>query len=315
MVTISVLITAYNRRNFIADAIRSVLNQTLKNDEFEIVVVKNFADPSIDELIQKNSIVSLLKGECSIGEMMHDGLKLCRGEIIALLDDDDMFEPAKLQKLKKIFSENENLCYYRNGYNEMDSQGNIISPKHRAGSLKIMRWTQALHMQSNKLRMNASCISFRKDVIENQYEVIRRINGAPDLALFYLAQDGECNFCLDPEPLTRYRIHGLSAMHSGNRNDYAREIETLNVLTESIRSKDILNDIERTKLRLSVLSAYKSGNLSRSYSHKLLKRFFKFPPRKVSDLFFLTVLLISSASSYVGNKVLHWIDKRGPKYR
>lgn len=314
MVTISVLITAYNRRNFIADAVRSVLNQTLKNDEFEIVVVKNFADPSIDELIQKNSIISLLMGECSIGEMMHDGLKLCRGEIIALLDDDDMFEPAKLQKLKKIFSENENLCYYRNGYNEMDSQGNIISPKHRAGSLKIMRWAQALHMQSNKLRMNASCISFRKDVIENKYDVIGRINGAPDLALFYLAQEEECNFCLDPEPLTRYRIHGLSAIHSRNRNDYAREIETLNVLAESIRNKKALDDLERTKLRLSVLSAYKSGNLNRSYSLKLLRRFFKFPPRKVSDIFFLTVVLISSASPFAGDKVLHWIDIRGPKY-
>lgn len=314
MVTVSVLITAYNRKNFITDAIHSSLDQTLQRNEYEIVVVKNFTDDHIDEMIGKNSIVSLLMGECSIGEMMHEGLKLCKGEIIALLDDDDMFEPTKLQKLKDVFGENKNLCYYRNGYNEIDSQGRIISSKRRTGIRKIMSGLQALHMQSNKLRMNASCISFRRDIIENNYDMIGKINGAPDLALFYMAQNQACNFCLDAEPLTRYRIHNLSAIHSRNRNDYAREIETLNVIAESIKNKEVLKDLERTTLRLSVLSAYKSGNLNRSYSLKCIKGFLKLFPRKVSDLFFFAVVIVSLASPDAGRKVLDWIDMRGPRY-
>jgi Glycosyl transferase family 2. len=44
MVEISVTITAYNRKDFYMDAIKSVLNQTLPNDKYEIIFVSNFRD-------------------------------------------------------------------------------------------------------------------------------------------------------------------------------------------------------------------------------------------------------------------------------
>ena len=41
---ISVIVTAYNRRQYLPDALRSLEAQTLSKDKFEVIVVKNFED-------------------------------------------------------------------------------------------------------------------------------------------------------------------------------------------------------------------------------------------------------------------------------
>jgi len=45
---ISVLITAYNRREYLAQAVASALNQSLSEELYEIILTKNF-DSSDDE--------------------------------------------------------------------------------------------------------------------------------------------------------------------------------------------------------------------------------------------------------------------------
>ena len=55
---ISVIITAYNRRDYLIDAMNSVLSQTLKKERYEVIVVKNFYDKELDEFIYKNGFIS-----------------------------------------------------------------------------------------------------------------------------------------------------------------------------------------------------------------------------------------------------------------
>jgi glycosyltransferase involved in cell wall biosynthesis len=50
---ISVIISAYNRKEFLKNAIRSVYNQLLDKGLYEVVVVKNFEDKDIDDYIAK----------------------------------------------------------------------------------------------------------------------------------------------------------------------------------------------------------------------------------------------------------------------
>lgn len=39
---ISVIVTAYNRKQFILEALNSIVNQTLSKDKYEVIVTKNF---------------------------------------------------------------------------------------------------------------------------------------------------------------------------------------------------------------------------------------------------------------------------------
>jgi glycosyltransferase involved in cell wall biosynthesis len=49
---ISVIIVAYNRREFIRETVKSVANQTLPKDEYELIVVKNFEDAYVDDVVK-----------------------------------------------------------------------------------------------------------------------------------------------------------------------------------------------------------------------------------------------------------------------
>ena len=87
---ISVIITAYNIKEFLLNAIKSVLKQTLEKKYYEIIVIKNFLDKDIDDLIDEKKIKHILM-EGTLGEFLYKGISEANGEIISFLDDDDLF--------------------------------------------------------------------------------------------------------------------------------------------------------------------------------------------------------------------------------
>ncbi|MGC8544043.1 MAG: glycosyltransferase, partial [Vulcanisaeta sp.] len=64
---ISVVITAYNRREFLKYAVKSVINQTLDKSLYEIIVVKNFRDPEVDHVVESNRGKIIEAGDEPIG--------------------------------------------------------------------------------------------------------------------------------------------------------------------------------------------------------------------------------------------------------
>jgi glycosyltransferase involved in cell wall biosynthesis len=60
---ISVIITAHNRRGFLLEVVNSALNQTLPEDEYEIIVVKNFEDERIDKFLEEHSVRNIIVKE------------------------------------------------------------------------------------------------------------------------------------------------------------------------------------------------------------------------------------------------------------
>jgi len=76
---ISVIITAYNRKEFLLDAFNSALNQTLGRDKYEIIVTKNFTDNKMDSYIERNCGKLVFFEEGSMGEQIADALKYAKG--------------------------------------------------------------------------------------------------------------------------------------------------------------------------------------------------------------------------------------------
>lgn len=99
---VSVIMPAYNAERFIAEAIDSVLNQTVKN--IELIVVDDCSSDGtcriVEEYTQKDSRVKLLRNEhnLQVAQTRNRGLEICRGEYVALLDSDDLWYPTKLEK-------------------------------------------------------------------------------------------------------------------------------------------------------------------------------------------------------------------------
>ena len=102
--TLSVIVTAYNRKEFLLEALQSAVNQTLKRDKYEIICIKNFKDAKIDKYIKDNGIISILEKEKPVGEYLYIATKKAKGKVLVFLDDDDLFSKDKLKRVHFAFS-------------------------------------------------------------------------------------------------------------------------------------------------------------------------------------------------------------------
>lgn len=95
---VSVIIPAYNGTQFLGEAIASVLEQTYAN--FEIIVVDDCSADGTGDAVRQfaDPRVKYIRHDKNRGAVAarRTGIGVSSGEIIALLDQDDLFHPAKL---------------------------------------------------------------------------------------------------------------------------------------------------------------------------------------------------------------------------
>lgn len=111
----SVLMTVYKNDNpqYFKLALNSMINQTKKPNE--IVLVNDGPIPKtlqniIDELNFDNIINQIeLKENVGLGLALNEGLKVCKNELIARMDSDDISLPERCAKQVKEFEKNNKL--------------------------------------------------------------------------------------------------------------------------------------------------------------------------------------------------------------
>jgi glycosyltransferase involved in cell wall biosynthesis len=94
--SVSVVITTYNQAEFIADTVRSALNQTYPHREV-IVVDDGSTDETVARLAPFRDSVTLVRQENQgVAGSRNTGVRSATGDLIAFLDGDDLWEPDKL---------------------------------------------------------------------------------------------------------------------------------------------------------------------------------------------------------------------------
>ena len=111
---VSVLIGNYNYEKFIDKAINSALNQTYPNIEV-IVVDDGSTDGSLEIIANyKERIISVLKENGGQASTFNAGFAASQGDIICLLDSDDVFLSEKIAEVVEAFEFNKDLgwCFH-----------------------------------------------------------------------------------------------------------------------------------------------------------------------------------------------------------
>jgi glycosyltransferase involved in cell wall biosynthesis len=104
---VSILVGNYNYASYIGQTIQSVLNQTYQN--WELIVCddgsKDGSVPIIEGYSQQESRILLLcKPNGGHTSALNAAYSACRGDIICLLDSDDLYTPEMLEKVTAAFS-------------------------------------------------------------------------------------------------------------------------------------------------------------------------------------------------------------------
>jgi len=233
---ISVVITAYNRKEFLLDAFNSALNQTLSKDKYEIIVTKNFTDDKIDGYIKKNGgkLVFFEKG--NIGEQIVDALKYASGEVICFLEDDDLFTKEKLHHVYNIFSKNVNLGYIHNSEYFIDKNGKKINTKinryEKNKSFVLMNKDKKILKlikaeQDYNPIFNPSSIAIRKLLLINYLRYLKNLKANQDGFMYFVALNSDFDLYFTNKKLTYYRLHSSTSISFDSYKNFKERLVQL----------------------------------------------------------------------------------------
>jgi glycosyltransferase involved in cell wall biosynthesis len=93
---VSVVIPSYNCGRFLPETLDSVLSQTFK--DYEIIVIDDGSTDNTEQIVKPytNSITYLRGPNKGASAARNSGMKIARGELVAFLDADDLWDSEKL---------------------------------------------------------------------------------------------------------------------------------------------------------------------------------------------------------------------------
>jgi len=208
---ISVIVTAYNRKHYLLNAVNSAINQMLPKEFYEIIVAKNFYDDFIDAKLKETGIRTIYSDQRKSGAMVADAVGEAQGDVISFLDDDDEFVPMKLESVFRAFQMGAD--YHYNNQKTMNELGQVAEGRIRPSFFTGDKQRYLNFLIKRRLAFNSSSISIRKKIVEKEIEALKRINISVDT--FYLVcylLHGDKLF-YDGRPLTVYRVRSKQKNH------------------------------------------------------------------------------------------------------
>ncbi|MBB4077525.1 glycosyltransferase involved in cell wall biosynthesis [Lewinella aquimaris] len=128
----SVIITTYNRPNYLVEAIQSVIDQSF--EDWELIVIDDGSNPTSEFYVRRFNCSEKIKyryqNNKGPGPARQHGIDLAQGEYICLLDDDDYYLPNHLQVLNESIQLSGNTsAIYKTGIIELQTTGaKVFSP-------------------------------------------------------------------------------------------------------------------------------------------------------------------------------------------
>ena len=276
---ISVIITAYNRKQFLPDAINSALHQTLDRYPFEIIVVSNFY-VNVSHFDKSNKIRTfLMDGE--MGEFLFAGLSKAKYNVVTFMDDDDTFDQGKFSRIMEVFISNPELCYYHNGVSYVDyvnrriDYARLVEKRYRSINNKCLilnpkSSTKAIRSAlDNSGDFNLSSISIRKECYLKYLIILNKIKSNPEGFFFWAGIISMGQLMIDGLKLTNYRVHETTESGPLNFKSKAK------VVSRQIYTYDlILNFIDSNPTKYKTTKEIKKWIYLIKYEYELLLSIF-----------------------------------------
>ena len=222
---ISVIIPAYNRDRYVAQAVASVESQRTPGDRPEVIVVTNldlpvnqFSGPGVPPRVVHSD-------DPRFGGMISVAVREASGEVVAFLDDDDLWFEGKLGRVESMFSGRADLVLYHNQSRPIDARGTPLPVSldapgrraHRPREASVFTAARASYADIRRavlwgMDTNHSSMAIRRTVLLENLDILQRIQKSADSFMFYAALASGGAVVEDPRPLTGYRVHSENSM-------------------------------------------------------------------------------------------------------
>jgi glycosyltransferase involved in cell wall biosynthesis len=238
---VTALINTYNYGRYLPFAINSVLNQTYPNIEI-IVVDDGSTDQTPRVLAEYAGRVRAIRVENGgQGQAFNIGIPQARGELLMLLDADDMWLPEKVERMVGLAAKRPDAGMLYHRYYNIDQKGNVTSPPCPPSPVDG-------HFRSKYIRGGGHWWCPITSVLTLRTHHIKQALPIPTYAVREGADTVVTDFCAMtteiasiPDVLTHRRLHGSNLYAAGRDNTWQR--------TKEIRE----SDVRRVEWRMSTL--------------------------------------------------------------
>ncbi len=194
-IEISVIVAAYNSQDYIGRCLRSLIDQSISKDKYEIVIVNDGSEDFTDYALSlfknpSDSLIKVIKNERNLGlpASLNKGIELSKGNLIVRVDSDDYVNRNFLAALRLYLDVYKDISAVACDYILVDKFENI------------------LEVISSKDHPIACGIMFRKDKLIDigLYNKSFKFNEEKELMMRFQKKFKLHNLNL---PLYRYRKH------------------------------------------------------------------------------------------------------------
>jgi len=196
-VAISVVIAAHTRVKFLSEAVRSVARQSPD----EILVVKFTEDPELDRELTRLGATVVRTREPYQGGKIAEGIARATGDAVALLDDDDVFLPGKVARMRSAFAD-PRVVFYTNRYLPFTREPPAPRP---SDPIRLYHTVGGNQFREGLKPVLSSCLAARRSMMQPWLDDLRRLTIA-DHTMFMMAVLERKWMAMDPSVLTGYRV-------------------------------------------------------------------------------------------------------------
>jgi len=246
MPKVSVCSSSYNHEKYVSEAVQSVLDQTLQ--DFELIITDDFSTDKTVEKIQQfdDPRITLFRHESNRGNMVasENCFKHSRGEYIAWLTTDDVYEPHMLATLSQHLDKNRDLLGVFGQPSFIDEDGNPIDYDYPTGGEAFNRFQHLNNLFKEKNYFCCPAAMIRRSTFEKLGYYPRFLRQIHDMAhwirmLFY------GDLVILPDRVLKFRIRRNNANAGSETPENRRRInfeifENLQQFVENIRDIDLL---------------------------------------------------------------------------
>jgi glycosyltransferase involved in cell wall biosynthesis len=262
MPNVSIAMTSFNGARYIQEQLDSIVSQTIP--PAEIIISDDCSTDNTREIVSsytlKESRIILLKNTQTLGfvKNFEKAISRCSEDYIALADQDDIWEPGKLEKLLANIGSS---ALIHSDASVIDSAGNNIHPSWSSFYKKNIGQPLLDHiMQKNTI---TGCTTlFTRDLASLLLPFPEEVPFHDWWLALVAYRNGGISYCA--EPLVRYRLHSANAIGAGHTGlSRTRQLQqNVRYYTFLLSRKDLLKLTADEENILRMLIGFYSNKLA-----------------------------------------------------
>ncbi len=290
MPRVTVLLTCYNHRRYLPAAVEGLRAQTFR--DFETIALDDGSTDGSREWLAEQADLRCVFNARNLGTYgtLNEGLRLAGGEFVAVLNDDDVWLPEKLERQIALFDAHPEIGLVHTGGHFIDGEGDRTEGNPLGFRFPTFETGDILRGLVFENKIIASAALARRECFETVGPFNDSYFGSGDWEMWWrICERYDAGFV--PEPLTLYRVHGANASHKLERI-WADDERLRELIAERIEALEGRIDREAAAFNQAALGTVRMLNGKTAGARRAYREAIRLNPRRPQTLLRLCATLL-----------------------